>query len=1039
MATKKITEKPRTTDTILFELETPDANGCFAANPYKVDQVVIYYVERDFLAENYGEYQQWTEDSALVTAVQKAQAAYCSDPSDQNLYDLELAQNALESSRLSTTYYYKDRTAVKVIGVEGYPAWLSTDTTNSPLVNVEEDDDGNLQYGHFTYEWDTQGSVREGDYFICWTWTPNPAGSSLSAHLPFRLEGDPRAVITIPTHLCDEDKYETLLERYLPEMYKTVLSETDLTPSTTLSFNQAVASGFTFLENLANQIIDLFDANALHESMLVYLSNLFDLRLKSSDPTLWRRQIKEAVSLFKKKGTYPGLQQAFAQAGMSLNSYTQFWQIISPYTWQESFKVSDSTVFELTKEAIVEPIDSNNFGLWVRYSGSSVYTAMPPECVSFAVGEDYVLKMTWVGDQLSTPVELEEDDIVRVLYEYKEVPNSTEQQLENYIRSLPLADQRDETDQIYPLKNWNVRLIAEDDVMFDTLVPVRHPYHDPLIFGYIRTEFPYGENIYNMEEYNGSTRPSLDVCHIGQDFLDPCGACISSKYSVDVAIEELNNDRIEEAMDILDEYMPFHAQLHSLNFSGSVNEFVQSPVEEVDFLVTIDRLENVLSGQANPLFHRTMEGGLSNWLIDREDLADRQTVLSGQLGTAYNDLVVLVAVNHRLQDLGVMDFSNVLEILSPSPNAGTYVLVNAEGNTAEVHSAVIEPVNQSAFTFNLYNIPFSSLSTSISQIDLFTFSDSSVDFAQLGVKTQWDSTNTPDYSGGAWKVLLPAYSATPYEIQDIRNGELILDGDSSLPTTNVTGLSYTLLTDTDTTAASETTGELQCERRAYVDMNATFVDVDSFIRLGDYVNYGGSNYEIVGIDGDNLWISGWTSGDVAGVSVAIHRVLLENAIGYFGYRGLSMTTFADHEAEFSIVNGSNPPAIVTDDSHFKENYMFKIGEQYFQIAEWNGNKVKLVGREQNWTTQSAGGTVTAYSLIHFPKKQVNVQFTVFSHLDRDGHDVVIREIEDKVDQNVAIVALASGDSNGVQENVSQEEGITFHIERTNGDNEEGEI
>ena len=56
MALKKINEEPKVTDTILFELTTPDATGCYVQNPYKVDRLTIYYVERDFLGENFGEY-----------------------------------------------------------------------------------------------------------------------------------------------------------------------------------------------------------------------------------------------------------------------------------------------------------------------------------------------------------------------------------------------------------------------------------------------------------------------------------------------------------------------------------------------------------------------------------------------------------------------------------------------------------------------------------------------------------------------------------------------------------------------------------------------------------------------------------------------------------------------------------------------------------------------------------------------------------------------------------------------------------------------
>lgn len=1035
MTSKQINENPRTTDSIVFQIETPDASGCFSANPYRLDNVIIYFVERDFLGANWGEYEKLIEDETVLSQLEDAKKAVCDDPTETNLLAVTELQHELESSRLSQTFYYKDRAPVKILGSDGFPAWFDDTTDDYQVVNVMEDDDGATQYGHFTYEWSPEGSVRAGDYFICWTWTVNAGDTDkLSAHNHFKLAGDPRAAITIPTHMTADNKYNTLLERYLPEMYKGAISNTDITPQTTDKFNQAIADGFTFLEDMANQIIDLFDANALHESMLVYLSNLFNLRLKSSDPTLWRRQIKEAIPLFKKKGTIGGLEDAFAQAGMRLEKFTQFWQLVSPYTWQESFQVESSAVFELEKETIVTPINNTNFGLWIRSDGDSAYTELNKDYVTFELGEDFILRMTWIGDELSVPTELVEGDIIRVLYEYNNVPNGTEQTIEEYIRALPLGDQRDEADQDYPPKNWNVRLISEEDPLFDILIPVRHPYHDPLVFGMIRTEFPYGENIYNMEEYNGSTRPSFDACYIDKDFIDPCGSCISSSYSVDVAIEELTNDRILESQDILEEYTPFHAQLHSINFLGEVNEFVQSPVEEIDFLVTVDRLENILSGQANPFYHRVMEDGLTgNWIIDREDLADKTTVLSGQLGTAYNDHIILVAREIILADLGIIENGNILEVLSPSPNAGTYMIDKGTGNTARVTSTVIEPLNESQFTFNLSNVVYNSSATNITQDDLFKFSDSSTDFVELGVQTQQDPA--------AWKVLITAYSATAYEIERMVNGVIHLDDDGTLPVGGASGVSYTLLTNTDATVATSTTGVIEVERRGYVDLNDNaFVDIHQFIRSGDYLQYDDVEYRITDFDGLDFWIADWTNGDVAGVNINTRRRLLRNAIGSLGYKGLNLTTFADHEAEFEIVNGSNPPPTdqVTDDNKFKENYMFKIGEQFFKILIWDGVNVQLSGREQSWTTLTAGGTAKAYSLVHFPKKQVNVQFLVFDHLDRDGHDVIVREVLDSVDQTIAIVALSNGD-NSIEESISQDEGISFVIERRSGDTEEGEI
>lgn len=1043
MALKKINQEPKVTDTILFEIVTPDATGCYTSNPYKVDKVTIYYVERDFLGTNFGEYTRVIVDEVLEKELKELEKQFCATPTPELAYKIQEVSSEIDSKAQKSTFYYKDRVTVEVFGSEGFPAWLSTDTENALLVNVAEDENGDPQFGHFTLEWNPNGAVREGDYFICWTWTPLPAGEKLSAHLPFTLTGDPRAVITIPTHMTPEGKYETLLERYLPEMYKTTLTDGDLTPAVTDLTNQSIAKGFTFIEDMANQIIDLFDANALHESLLVYLSNTFNIKLKSNDPTLWRRQIKEAIPLYKKKGTYEGLKDAFAQAGMTLNKFTQFWQLTSPYTWVDTFVVKDSPVFTLSKEDIVLPIDDTNFGLWVKRANTTTYIALSKDYVSFETDDDGALRMTWIGDELSAgTVEIYEGDRIKVMYQFKEIPGPTEQSLENYIRSLPLMDQRDEDAQEYPPKNWNVRLISEDDPLFDILIPVRHPFADPLVFGFVRTEFAYSENIYNMEEYNGSTRPSHDACEMDKDFVDPCRACISSSYSVDIGVEELSNDRMLEAQDILREYTPFHAQVHSINFTGEVNEFVQSPVETIDFLVTIDKLQFILSGQSNPFFHRIMEGGLSNWIVTRDDLTDQTTVLSGKLGTAYNESIYIVTPDVTLRDLGVDEESHILEILAPSSNSGTYTINAIEGNMARVASSVLEPLDQSAFTFNLSNVIYGNTTSSITQDDMFKFSDGNVDFPLLGVKTKWDVENTPDYTGGSWKVLIPAYNATAYEIDDIVGGVLLLDGDSNLPVVTTTGISYTLLDDNDNVIATSTTGSLTVKRRGYVNLNDPYLtDIENFIKAGDYLYYDGSEYQIMEFDDHNFWIDGYADGDAAGVTVETRRRLVEQEVGYFGYRGLKLITFSDHEAEFEMVNGANPPPenTITDDSKFKENFMFLINGEFFKIAAIDGDKVTLAGRDQNWLTLGAGGTTVAYSLVHFPKKQVNVGFIVFDHLDRDGADPVVREIESTVDNNVAIVALSTPSGSGVQENVAQEEGITFIVETRGGEEFEGEL
>jgi hypothetical protein len=1043
MGLKKITENPLITDTVLFEITTPDASGCFVANPYKVDRVTIYYVERDFLGTNFGEYTKVVYNQDVEVQLEIAKQAFCIDPSPKNSFKIQGLQLELDSSAQKSTFYYKERITVKVIGSEGFPAWLSTDTSESPLTLINADDDGNPQFGHFTYEWNPQGSIREGDYFICWTWTPLPAGEKLSAHQPFVIGGDPKAVITIPTHIAPDDKYETLLERYLPELYKSTLTDGDITPETTDLFNSAVAAGFTFVENMANQIIDLFDANALHESLLVYLSNLFNLKLKSSDPTLWRRQIKEAIPSYKKKGTLDGLQDAFAQAGMELTKFTQYWQIVPPYTWTESFLVKDSASFPLVKNNIVTPIDNDNFGLWLKRAGTTVYNTLSKDYVTFEYDERGQLQMTWIGDELSaTPVNLFAGDHVKILYQYRDVPGPTEQGYEEYVRALPLMDQRSEDMQEFPPKNWNVRLIAKSDPLFDVLIPVREPFQDFLTFGYVRNEFAYSENIYNMDEYNSSTRPSHNPCDIGKEFIDPCGACISSSYSVDVDIQELSNDRLLEAQEILRECVPFHARLHSIAFSGQVQEFIPAPVEVIDFLVTINKSHFIISGGANPFFHRVMEGGLNNWIVTRDDLTADNTVVNGATGIAYNDSVAFISPDVVLQDLGVAEFSHIMEILAPSMNAGTYTINQVKGNTAHVASSVSEPVDETAFTFNLSNILYGNTVTSITQDDLFLFSDETISFANIGVKSLWDIDHTPDYAGGAWKVSIPAYSASPYIVKDVVNGILQLQGDSSLPTSPTSGITYTLLNDLDVVIANSTTGDLVCERRGFVNLNDPYLDpIHEIIHTGDYLYYNGNEYLILQFDNLNFWIADYIDGNVAGATIQTRRRLARQQIGYFGYRGLALTTASDYESAFGIVNGDNPPPEdqITNDSHFKENFLIKIDTDFFKIAEIDGTNLKLMGRDHNWQTLTAGGTSVTYSLIHLVEKEVNIGFLVFDHLDRSGRDPVVREIFSNVDNNTAVVALSTPASSGVQENVAQEDRITFKIETRNGQKFEGDL
>ena len=300
------------TDQIRFILSTTNSTECLngiqkAFTPYKVNQVTIYYIARDFTNTTVSEYNNQIYNKNLLLEYENQKNITCDEPNKSNLEKLNSIKLELEQSKKTSSFFFKEASPIKIFGGyknesgELFPAWINPDLV--PIEEVEKANKENmlqlLETGKFLLEWNPVG-CREGDYFICWNWTPNLAGTSLSAHMHFTLLSDSKLNNSIPTHYTIKDKYETLLDRYLPDMFKNFISEGDLTPMIMQELNASVAKGFTFVEDMANQIIDLLDSNSTAEQLLPLLSNTFNLRLKSYDPILWRRQIKKAIPNFRR-------------------------------------------------------------------------------------------------------------------------------------------------------------------------------------------------------------------------------------------------------------------------------------------------------------------------------------------------------------------------------------------------------------------------------------------------------------------------------------------------------------------------------------------------------------------------------------------------------------------------------------------------------------------------------------------------------------------------------------------------------------------
>lgn len=1051
MAIVTIEDNPVVTDTIVFDLLTPDASGCFINDPYKVDSVTIYYVERDFSNPNLRKYEEVNYQDDKLAAAEAAEKVACDNPTDENIAEAKRLRAEADSRAATTPFFYNEAKPIHVVGNSSFPAWISTDTDNAFVAQVIEDEDGNPVYGKFQYSWDTTG-FREGDYFICWTWTPLAAGERLSQHVKFSLGGNTVVTTSIPSHYTNPDKYETLLERYLPEMFKMKLADDDRTPDVLEKFNKSVASGFTTLEDLANQIVDLLDANSTHEHFLPLLANLFDLKLKTNDPTLWRRQIKNAIPLFKKKGTKLGLETALAQAGITMSKLTKLWQVVSQYTWVEAF-VYDGTNSYWELEKVALPVDQDNFELWLRPFDEDTYISLSSDYVTFDT-ENGVTIMTWVGNTLSIDaIDLIKGDTIKVLYKYKEVPDDTAQTIENYVRSLQLADQRDERSQDYPLKNWNVRVIEEDDPLFDVVIPERHPFHEELVFGQVRTEFGYSENAYNKDEYNGSIRNSKLPCDIGKDFLDPCGACLGSKFNIDLEIENLSDDRIVEARDVIREFVPFHAVLHIMNFTGGINEFVQPPVEEYEILVNVRGGEFVLAGEGQSWFNRAMKKGTTTQKITRGGVTS-SAVVAADVGTAYNDAVTVFSPDVRFDRIGMADGA-IIEILPPSANSGSTTVGVPNKHTVEIADAT-EPINTSAFTFRIANVLTSDTLCDIYQDNVHSVFDDETDFTVFGVKSVWDVEN--NNAAGAWTVTI---GSTAYTVLNVLpNGILLLEDDGTLPSSNVDGISYILKNESGSTVHASDTGNIAVHNRGRVQVDASLTDVRNLIRGSKcYVLVGADQFEINGfVSGtdDQFYIDLYDLGDMAGTALTIYQRIVDNQIGYLSHKGLKLRVAGDLETSLGIQNGHRNLTALDDrveNNGFKENFLVSIeGNNYF-IEDIDGDSpsgfttITLNGADSYWQTWAAGGTSVTFSISQYTKEELTIpgqQFDLGPHTfrtyDREGREVIDRTIEesDAVSMLSEVEALSLPQDN-VVETVSQTEGVSFNIEWADGSTEQGEI
>jgi len=588
MGIKKYTDNPTINDTIIFDLTTESDDGMYA-DPFSVEKITIFYLEKR-ANNNKRKIEKKFYNPDLQKNYEEFKEIALNDPSHGNIKLLKDIKTKLDTTATSTDIYYREAQFVMSTLA---PIWTADGKVRN-IVNIT-DKNKNPIPGRFFFAWMPKG-MREGDYIIRWEWFNENNGNIKSAEKVFSISPS-QEISTNNVNLVPRDKYDFLLRKYIPAMYFVKTKVNDLTPNVLEKLNKTIGQCFIEIEDMVSNLFTLSDANSIKADFLPLLANNFGLTLRSDSTDAWRNQIRFASRLYKKKGTYEGLKQALDKAGITLLKLTNLWQVVSKCNWMDGFLIDKDINLDtqiigyLSKKPINDDISID-----IRSSDSDEYLVLPKDIISFQEVQAPETKtaIVWQGGYTDPQIPLIKGDIIRIKYQYNRVSDN-DLAIEKYIEGLSLADQRNELEVKYPLKNWNIKLIEEDDPLFDLLVKERNPFYPQTVFGKIRTTFLYSEKVFNMDTYNGSLYNSNNPCDIDKDFVDTCSGGRSSKFNVYLEFDKVTDDKIKEAKEIIIDYSPFHAILHNIIISSKTTDYVLPPVESIKNDIKEDKKKEKIS------------------------------------------------------------------------------------------------------------------------------------------------------------------------------------------------------------------------------------------------------------------------------------------------------------------------------------------------------------------------------------------------------------------------------------------------------------
>ena len=103
---KLYTDNPKVNDRVEFIFLTPDANKCYPIDPYYIENITIFFIERNYASPNIQEYDTQISQANLEARYLVLKNVACEYPSEENA---QLANDAFDSwqkSIVTNPFYY---------------------------------------------------------------------------------------------------------------------------------------------------------------------------------------------------------------------------------------------------------------------------------------------------------------------------------------------------------------------------------------------------------------------------------------------------------------------------------------------------------------------------------------------------------------------------------------------------------------------------------------------------------------------------------------------------------------------------------------------------------------------------------------------------------------------------------------------------------------------------------------------------------------------------------------------------------------------